>query len=75
MEVNAEDKYATYFANFFKDGGEYANFVSLKDERIPRRIIRERDSRNKDQSTFSVIVRVLRKDLEQKLINDNILKK
>jgi hypothetical protein len=75
MEVNAEEKYESYFSAFFKDGGEYKNFVSLKDERIPRHIIRKRDSRTKDQSTYSVVVRVLRKDLEEKLINDNILKK
>jgi hypothetical protein len=75
MEVNAEEKYQDYFAKFFKDGGEYKKFVSLKDERIHRRIHRTRDSRNQDQSTYSVVVRVLRKDLEQKLINDNILKK
>jgi len=75
MEVNAEEKYEDYFAKFFKDGGEYKKFVSLKDERIHRHVYRERDFRNKDQSTYSVVVRVLRKDLEQKLINDNIIKK
>jgi hypothetical protein len=75
MEVNAEEKYEDYFAKFFKDGGEYKKFVSLKDERINRHVYRKRDFRNKDQSTYSVVVRVLRKDLEQKLINDNIIKK
>ena len=75
MEVNAEEKYERYFAEFFKDDGEYTKYVSLKDERIPRHIIRVRDSRNKDQSTYSVVVRVMRKELEEKLISDNILKK
>jgi len=74
-EVNAEEKYEDYFTKFFKDGGEYKNFVSLKDEKIHRHIIRTKDFRNQDQSTYSVVVRVLRKELEQKLINDNILKK
>jgi hypothetical protein len=74
-EVNAEEKYEKYFAKFFRDGGEYKQYVSLSDERIHRRIHRSRDSRNRDQSTYSVVVKVLRKDLEQKLINDNILKK
>ena len=73
-EVNAEEKYESYFNTFFKDGGEYTKFVSLKDERIPRHIIRTRDSRNQDYSVYSVVVRVLRTDLKQKLINDNILK-
>lgn len=75
MEVNAEEKYEAYFAAFFKDGGDYKNFVSLKDERIDRHIIRDKEFRNKDQSIYSVVVRVLRKDLEEKLIQDNILKK
>jgi hypothetical protein len=75
LEVNAEKKYESYFTNFFKDGGEYKKFVSLKDEKIHRHIDRKKDFRNKDQSTYSVVVRVLRKDLEQKLIDDNILKK
>ncbi|MDR3327949.1 MAG: hypothetical protein LBT04_07520 [Prevotellaceae bacterium] len=75
LEVNAEEKYKAYFNAFFKDGGEYARYVSLRDERIPRHIIRVRDSRNKDQSLYSVVVRVERAELREKLINDGILKK
>lgn len=33
-EVNAEEKYEDYFNKFFADGGEFKNFITLKDERI-----------------------------------------
>jgi hypothetical protein len=75
MEINAEEKYESYFNRFFRDGGEYTHYISLKDERVPRHTYRTRDFRNKDQSTYSVVVRVKRSELEQKLIQDNILKK
>ena len=74
LEVNAQEKYQDYFNVFFRDGGEYTKYVSLKDERIPRHIIRTADSRNKDQSKYSVIVRVKRVELKEKLIKDGILK-
>ena len=73
-EVNAQEKYETYFNKFFADGGEYKNFVSLKDEKIPNHIIRKAKFRDKDNSVYSVVVRVLRDDLKTKLINDGILK-
>jgi hypothetical protein len=74
LEVNAEEKYEDYFNVFFRDGGEYAGYVSLKDERISRHAVRGADSRNKDQSTYSVVVRVLRVELRDRLIRDGILK-
>jgi hypothetical protein len=74
MEVNAQEKYADYFNKFFRDGGEYKTFISLKDERIGKHIIRQRDAMNKDQSLYSVIVRVKRVELKEQLIKDGILK-
>ena len=74
LEVNAQEKYEDYFNAFFRDGGEYSNYVSLKDERIMRHVIRAADSRNKDQSKYSVVVRVLRVELKEKLVMDGILK-
>jgi len=41
-EVNAQQKYETYFNKFFADDGEYKNYVSLKDERIGQKISRDR---------------------------------
>jgi hypothetical protein len=74
FEVNAREKHEAYFNAFFRDGGEYAGYVSLKDERIPRRALRKPVSRNKDQSKFSVVVRVKRSELKEKLISDGIIK-
>jgi hypothetical protein len=74
LEVNAQEKYEDYFNAFFKDGGEYENYVSLKDERLAATVFRGSESRNKDQSTYSVVVRVLRVELKEKLIKDGILK-
>jgi hypothetical protein len=81
LEVNAQEKYESYFNAFFKDGGDYENFVSLyenfmslKGEKITTTILRGADSRNKDLSVYSVVVRVLRTELKEKLIKDGILK-
>ncbi|MDP5076044.1 MAG: hypothetical protein NWP82_06130, partial [Flavobacteriales bacterium] len=30
-EVNAREKYASYFNAFFADGGEYLNYITLQD--------------------------------------------
>jgi hypothetical protein len=72
-EVNAQDKYQDYFNKFFTDNGPYLNFISLRDERISSKI--KRDKKGARQSTTNgVIVRVLRADLRQKLIEDGIIK-
>jgi hypothetical protein len=73
-EVNAEEKYEAYFNKFFADGGKYENFVSLKDEKIPNHIIRKAKFRDKDNSVYSVVVRVLCDELKAELISDGILK-
>jgi hypothetical protein len=73
-EVNAQQKYEAYFNKFFADDGEYKNYVSLKDERIGQKI--SRDNKGARQSvTHGVVVRVLRAELKQKMIEDGILKK
>ncbi len=73
LEVNAEEKYQTYFNTFFTDGGEFTKFVSLKDERLSSQIFREK-VKGKDYSVYSVVVRVMNEDLKNKLIKDQILK-
>lgn len=72
-EVNAQQKYETYFNKFFADDGEYKNFVSLKDERIGQKISRDRKG-SRQSVTHGVVVRVLRAELKQKMIEDGILK-
>lgn len=73
LEVNAEEKYETYFNTFFTDGGEYKNFISLKDERIGEKISRDR-KKARESVTNGMIVRVLRSELKNKLITDGIIK-
>lgn len=72
-EVNARQSYDNYFNIFFSDKGDYLNYISLKDERFMKRIFRER-KRSSEGVTYSVIVRVLRPQLQQRLIKDGILK-
>jgi hypothetical protein len=72
-EVNAIDKYEDYFNKFFTDGGEYMNFISLKDERIGEKISRDR-RKAREGVTNGLIVRVLRSELKTKLIADGIIK-
>ncbi len=72
-EVNAIDKYEDYFNKFFTDGGEFINFISLKDERIGEKISRDR-RKAREGVTNGLIVRVLRSELKAKLIADGIIK-
>lgn len=74
-EVNAETKYEDYFFRFFSDKkGDYKDFVSGKDERLDDKIFRDRKGAT-NSVTYSVVVRVLRSELKQKLIEDGIIKK
>lgn len=70
MEVNAAEKYQYYFNSFFKDGGAYTEYVSSEDTRPGSR----EKVKNDMQRKFEVTVRVLRSELRDRLIRDNILK-
>ena len=81
FEVNAEEKYQTYFSKFFADRtpinrfeNNYSRFISSRDERSSQRMGRRPVSQNVDQDVYSVVVRVLREELKQQLIKDGILK-
>lgn len=69
-EVNAGEKYQYYFNTFFKDNGEYKNYISMEDSRTNTTTAVTRDVQEK----WYVTVRVLRPELQQKLIQDGILK-
>ncbi len=73
FEVNAQEKYEDYFNLFFTDGGEYRNFISLRDERIGDKLNRDR-KKTAESVTNGLILRVLRSDLKVKLISDKIIK-
>lgn len=69
-EVNAQERYASYFNDFFRDGGEYLKYVSIEDKKTNSNT----KASNKTQISYSTTVRVLRSQLQQKLIEDKILK-
>lgn len=69
-EVNAEEKYQYYFTRFFADGGEYTNYVSVRDQNKKSGIV----SKSKTQEQWGCVVTVDRMALQDKLINDGILK-
>ena len=62
-----------YFNKFFADGGEYAQYVNTKDERILDKVERNK-MKNDESRTHGVVVRVLRSELKTKMINDGIIK-
>jgi hypothetical protein len=74
FEVNAQEKYEEYFNKFFADGGEFKNYISLRDERIFDKISRDKKGA-RESVTHGLIVRVLRAELKAKLIADGIIKK
>ncbi len=69
-EVNAQERYQYYFNVFFKDGGDYKNYISLSDKKSGSNIGADESS----QSIYGVVVRVLRSELKQRLITDQIIK-
>ncbi|MDR1880386.1 MAG: hypothetical protein LBQ78_05585 [Tannerellaceae bacterium] len=69
-EVNAAERHERYFNAFFKDRGEYRKYASQKDERSGSKI----SESNQSQVKYGVVVRVLRSELKEKLIQDGIIK-
>lgn len=71
FEVNAEEKYQAYFDNFFSKNGAYTEFLKMDATKMGSGVKKESQTRD----SYALVVRVLRADLEKKLIADNILKK
>lgn len=71
LEPNSFSKYEEYFYTFFIDGGEYANYVTLKDEKFKNKLSRKF---NGQSESVAALVRVDRRGLKQKLKQDNIYK-
>ena len=71
-EVNAQQAHEEYFNKFFADGGEYKNFVSMKDESLKPKIFKDRKAAGTEVE-YGVIVRILKPQLKQKMITDKIL--
>ena len=69
-EVNAEEKYQSFFYAFFADGGEYEQFATSEDKRAGS----NRSSNKKVAVRIVTTVRVLRADLKQYLLDNNVIK-
>lgn len=67
--ANAQEKNQMYFNRFFADGGAYRDYVSMEDEKRTSRI----KSSNKSIENWSIVVRVDRAGLRQRLIDDGIM--
>lgn len=70
LEVNAHEKYEYYFNAFLKDGGDYMQYVSMEDAKANSQKV----ERSKEQVKYGIVVRVLRSELKERLINDQIIK-
>lgn len=71
FEVNAEEKYQSYFDSFFSKNGAYTEFSRMDATKMGSGV----KEKSKTRDSYALVVRVLRADLEKKLIADNILKK
>ena len=71
FEVNAEEKYESFFYSFFADGGKYLEFTSMDD----RRALSNRKEKGGKQVDWSITLRVLRPQLKQYLTEQGIIKK
>ncbi len=70
LEANAHENHEDYFNRFFRDGGDYKKFISLKDEKAGTRSKEKTGSEVK----YGITVRVLKNELKSKLIEDGIIK-
>jgi hypothetical protein len=73
IEPGAVQTYEVYFAKFFGDGGKYNEFVNLKDERIDDKLDRDKKI-GEGTRTYSVILRIKKLELKQRLKLDGIIK-
>ncbi len=68
---SAQELYSNFIANFFKDGGKYAEYVSLSDERISNKVNRNAKKGQQAQQRL-VVVRVDREGLKKYLSENDI---
>lgn len=66
-EVNIQKKQETYFNVFFSDKGDYSNFISAENKKNKTDVKPARNG-----VTVGIVVKVLKSELERKLITDGI---
>lgn len=67
-EANARERYEDYFNSFFRADGAFNRYVTLEEKRTSRI-----KSKNTSQEAWSVVVKVDRSALRQRLISDNVI--
>lgn len=68
-EVNARERYETYFNAFFREGGAYNKYVTLEEKRTSRL-----KSSNSSMEAWGVVVKVNRSALKARLRDDNVIR-
>lgn len=69
-EVNARQKYASYFNSFFTDKGAYLNFVEPRYKQIQDGDLKS----TRSGLTAGIIVRIYHAELKQKMAEDGIIR-
>lgn len=67
---NIREKKSDFFDSFFKDGGPYKNYVSLKDESFGKK---ERVNGRDGEVMYGFVIRVYRSELKKLMIKEGIL--
>ena len=70
LKQRAYEQNKAYFDNFFRDGGDYTQYISMKEKRDLSSIY----TRTNAQTVCTTTVCVFKSQLEQRLISDGILK-
>lgn len=72
FDMNAQEKYEDYFNKFFADGGEYKKYVNQKDEPFLNKLSKDK-KKGRSGVQIGVVLRVMRAELKQKMIDDKII--
>jgi len=68
-EVNAREKYASFFNDFFAEDGEYLNFVEKRDRKIKQGDLKQ--SRN--GLTAGIILKIHMAELKKRMFDEGII--
>jgi hypothetical protein len=74
LEPRALERNEAYFAQFFQDGGAYAEYVTMQDERIGDRLRGREEKIARNAVSKAIVVRILVLKLKNKLTQDGIIR-
>ena len=70
-EANAQEKYESFFYDFFQDHGEFTNFTNSMDKRPASNKV----SRDRESVRVVTTLRLKRAELKEYLVENNIIKR